>query len=1068
MRLAFQETGIAKGDNKLYTNLSEYVLLQKSNPNNEIPFKDVTFSYYVGTDKIDLKNEDGDQLVTFFDIMRYKLRKKREGLSNEIYYDNCAEIVVGATNFQFWHGDTPHSISDFDLGIRVYSKGKKSVTRFQLNEDSQDNIVRTYTLEGTLISTDVLDNNLDVVESTNEGVTTEYSRNPQGLIISEKVSGLYRRDTSYTDTMITVNNVNLDNGAIVSTTRYYINPTWGCVYKVESPDGSVITDTCDGDMSTLVKKTFTKDGKEKVHEFIYSAGYCAEISDDILKYAYKNSLGTVEELYIEKLGVPIETHKVSVDEGTFEDAYPDYLMPEYTRSGSFDKYGRLTTINGMLEYSYSIAPRWTYLDEHLLSHTTMETYDRTKYDELHHSSAGVDGKDAMLSQTKDLLTEETTKYGYSKGKLTAALTYDSSDSVLSRELFVYDEANRLKKHNFNYNLSNSDPITGNHVGSDIGYVKSDDNPLADNQVASYSYKVGGAEKAKTENTYDAHKRVINKKYTVGGKVFTKGIEYAQTRIGTLVDSVGGTTSYEYDPMGRICQEKDGNGNILKSYTYDEFGQLIRENNEALDKTYTYEYNSIGNITRVKEYAYHAPEEEELPRCQKTVFYGYDAECPDKLTKFDGNAIEYNSIGCPSKYKDEDYEWANGKLSKIHRSTVIRDDEHYTTRTFTYDGYGRRTQKYSISGVNLSGEDAVNSYSWSQRNDYTYDNSGRLIREVRTDRVFSDEESTTRELVYLYDESGMIGVMYNSQPYYYHRNLQGDVIAIYDANGEKRVEYAYDAWGNCEIVYGENNELANANPIRYRGYYYDTETKLYYLNARYYSPEWRRFISPDAAEYIDPETPNGLNLYAYCYNDPVNYADPSGHEALPNWLKWVIGGVAFAGAVALTALTGGALAPVFIGMVSSIVLGGLAGGISSYLQGEEFWSGFADGSANGAMWGGLSLLAGAAIRTFNIFRNGVVVGENMTRVKTAAKQLGGAQTYAGKPGFNILKAIKGETYANTKALAHNKAWLTRMMKWGVKVYDIGIDTQRTIGRSLFYAMETALVNSYWNMIPCYLI
>ena len=93
---------------------------------------------------------------------------------------------------------------------------------------------------------------------------------------------------------------------------------------------------------------------------------------------------------------------------------------------------------------------------------------------------------------------------------------------------------------------------------------------------------------------------------------------------------------------------------------------------------------------------------------------------------------------------------------------------------------------------------------------------------------------------------------------------------------------------------------------------------------------------------------------------------------------------------------------------------------------------------------------------------------MTRVKTAAKQLGGVQTYAGKPGFNILKAIKGEAYAYTKALAHNKAWLTRMMKWGVKVYDIGIDVGRTVGRSAFYAMETALVNSYWNMIPCYLI
>ena len=68
------------------------------------------------------------------------------------------------------------------------------------------------------------------------------------------------------------------------------------------------------------------------------------------------------------------------------------------------------------------------------------------------------------------------------------------------------------------------------------------------------------------------------------------------------------------------------------------------------------------------------------------------------------------------------------------------------------------------------------------------------------------------------------------------------------------------------------QLAIANPIRYRGYYYGQDTGLYYLNARYYSPELRRFISPDDTAYLDPENANGLNLYAYCYNDPVNYAD----------------------------------------------------------------------------------------------------------------------------------------------------------------------------------------------------
>ena len=104
--------------------------------------------------------------------------------------------------------------------------------------------------------------------------------------------------------------------------------------------------------------------------------------------------------------------------------------------------------------------------------------------------------------------------------------------------------------------------------------------------------------------------------------------------------------------------------------------------------------------------------------------------------------------------------------------------------------------------------------------------------------------------------------------------------FYDSNGVEVASYSYDAWGNCTINSTTTNySVAHANPIRYRGYYYDEGTKLYYLNARYYSPEFRRFISPDDTAYLDPETPNGLNLYCYCNNDPVNYCDPSGHSAL---------------------------------------------------------------------------------------------------------------------------------------------------------------------------------------------
>ena len=84
--------------------------------------------------------------------------------------------------------------------------------------------------------------------------------------------------------------------------------------------------------------------------------------------------------------------------------------------------------------------------------------------------------------------------------------------------------------------------------------------------------------------------------------------------------------------------------------------------------------------------------------------------------------------------------------------------------------------------------------------------------------------------------------------------------VYNRSGTKVVEYAYDAWGNCTIVYSSNDTLANDNPIRYRGYYLDIENNFYYLNSRYYSPELRRFISPDDTAYLDHGNVNGCDYY----------------------------------------------------------------------------------------------------------------------------------------------------------------------------------------------------------------
>ena len=130
---------------------------------------------------------------------------------------------------------------------------------------------------------------------------------------------------------------------------------------------------------------------------------------------------------------------------------------------------------------------------------------------------------------------------------------------------------------------------------------------------------------------------------------------------------------------------------------------------------------------------------------------------------------------------------------------------------------------------------------------------------------------------MYNEvDDIIGFKYNNEVYYYIKNGQNDIIGILDSNYNKIVEYVYDSWGNIlEIKDNSINNIGIINPFRYRSYYYDNETKLYYLNSRYYNPLWGRFLNSD--NYLSTGTGIlGYNMYAYCNNNSVNYSDYNGH------------------------------------------------------------------------------------------------------------------------------------------------------------------------------------------------
>ena len=139
-------------------------------------------------------------------------------------------------------------------------------------------------------------------------------------------------------------------------------------------------------------------------------------------------------------------------------------------------------------------------------------------------------------------------------------------------------------------------------------------------------------------------------------------------------------------------------------------------------------------------------------------------------------------------------------------------------------------------------------------------------------------------------------------YWYEKNLFGDVIAVYDSDGTKLVSYTYDAWGNCSEYSADTVPLSVAiNPFRYRGYYYDSETGFYYLNSRYYDPAIGRFINADGLLAGNAGDLEGYNLFAYCFNDPINLTDGEGNW--PKWLKKVVTAVVIVVAVAAVVVTG---------------------------------------------------------------------------------------------------------------------------------------------------------------------
>ena len=411
--------------------------------------------------------------------------------------------------------------------------------------------------------------------------------------------------------------------------------------------------------------------------------------------------------------------------------------------------------------------------------------------------------------------------------------------------------------------------------------------------------------------------------------------------------------YSYDQNGNIIKIFE-NGELIQNFEYDGISRLIRENNKKLNKTTTFEYDAGGNIFRKIEYGYTTVATNNLSGGTIIPYTYPTSGWRDQLLSYNYETIEYDTLGNPLTYRNNNLSWSHGRQ---------------------LDSFNDITYKYNADGVRTS--KTVNNVTTQ----YYLDGTKILA------------QSDGNMLSFHYGSEGVIGFTYQGVgEYYYKKNIFGDVIGIIDNNGKEITKYIYDAWGNHKTFVlndkqfvdistqtsytqsGLNNKtIALLNPFRYRSYYYDVETGLYYLNSRYYDPQIGRFINADDISILIDvkDVINGINLFAYCLNNTVNTSDNNGN--IPNWLKWLIGGLviivaatltiitaggfaaagaAFAGAIGIGATVSGItgfFASVTIGAIIASGIGFFSGGFSSIITGGNFW----DGAADGFMWGSIS-------------------------------------------------------------------------------------------------------------------
>ena len=662
-------------------------------------------------------------------------------------------------------------------------------------------------------------------------------------------------------------------------------------------------------------------------------------------------------------------------------------LASYTYEGNVNN-GRLATMtygNGdSVSYTYDAFDR----------QRTAAYNDGTTY---HYDYSG--DNDLARQYVTDGSGAVTEQYSYqydSLGRLIHSRQSTGGGTLVQLTQHMYDNANRLTSQSWQFGgdtFRQSYTYTGqNSDGKQVdGTISAITTTIPDQLAITSKYEYNDLRQLekKTVTVPDQNgtqTKVYDRTYTYAVIAEDDGCNRMGTRLASTGYTFGSSSrgfTYTYDAAGNISRIVTAGTSVPKAaaskeYGYDAQGQLVSEKNGS-GTTFGYAYDTAGNIrsitkdgTVTKSFGYTNPSWPDLLTSvtangtTKDVLYEGQSQTSDLPSS--GNPITY--------YNGKDYTFTWTKGRQLASATVDGKQVSYT---------------YDMSGVR-SGKQ-VYTTSNQRTTTYTYTTlSGKVMRQQWETRNSDDTVyQAMQSLEFVYDDGNQpFAMIYNdgstSTLYYYVLNAQGDVIALLNANGTLAASYNYGAWGNYSVHGADGKKTTDAtfighiNPLRYRGYYYDRETRLYYLQSRYYDFANCRFINADT--YLSTgQGMLGHNMFTYCGNNPVNYCDSSGrffftllgavigaavgyidaYIAGEDPIKGAIaGGVsgAIAGAgvdigVIITASTGG----IGAGLAAAVIIGAAGGFVGTGISND--WQFERDGESLALQYMGATLIGGMA-------------------------------------------------------------------------------------------------------------